>query len=85
MLKAEKVEAQKVLDALVSENLLPFPLTAYRVDALGLQQYMIIFNDSRIGSVIVTWYEGLDFKDVCRTAILEKVKTYRCPLPYEGG
>jgi hypothetical protein len=80
MLEAKK-EAQHAIDQLLSEGQLPFRLTAHKVEPIGLQEYVIRFHDSRIRSVIVSWYEGLDFKDACRSAVLEGVKNYSGLLP----
>lgn len=80
ILEPDRKEAQEVLDELFNEALLPFALTAHAVEPIGLQEYMIRFNDSRLRSVLVSWYEGLSFKDVFRTATLERVKAYSGPL-----
>lgn len=80
--ESHKSDAQHALNDLFSESRLPFPLTAHAVETIGLQEYVIRFNDSRLHSVIVSWYEGLDFKDVCRKAVLQRVKTYSGPLPH---
>jgi hypothetical protein len=81
--QSHKPEAQKALDELFSERLLSFEVSAHSVEAIGLQEYVIRFDDSRLPSVIVSWYRGLDFKDVCRTAVLERVKSFSVPLLYE--
>ena len=73
MIGEQKAEAQQALDELFSEHLLPFKLSANRVEPIGLQEYIVHFHDSRLNSVIVSWYPGLSFKDVCRTAVLERV------------
>lgn len=83
--KSHQPEAQQALDELFSEHLLPFKLTAGAVDDIGLQEYIVRFHDSRLNSVLVSWYEGLSFKDVCRTAILERVKTFSGPLLHTAG
>jgi hypothetical protein len=80
--ESQKADAQQALDELFSENLLPFKLAARAVEAIGLQEYIIRFYDSRLNSVIVSWYEGLSFKDICRTAVLEKVEAFSGPLRY---
>jgi hypothetical protein len=81
--ESQKTDAQQALDELFSENLLPFKLSARAVEAIGLQEYIIRFYDSRLNPVIVSWYEGLSFKDICRTAVLEKVKAFSGPLRYK--
>ena len=77
-----RTEAQHAVDGLFSEGQLPFKLTAHKVEPVGLQEYVVRFHDSRLHSVIVAWYEGLDFNDACRTAVLERAKAYSDPLPY---
>ena len=72
--ETQKYEAQQALDELFSERLLPFKLSAHKVEAIGLQEYIIHFHNGRLNSVIVSWYPGLSFKDVCRTAVLERVR-----------
>jgi hypothetical protein len=81
--ESQKADAQQALDELFSENLLPFKLSARAVEVIGLQEYIIRFYDSRMNSVLVSWYEGLSFKDICRTAVLEKVKAFSGPLRYK--
>jgi hypothetical protein len=49
-----KLEAQSVLDDLWAKDLIPFQLTAHRVESLGPQEYIIRFLDSRLYSVDVT-------------------------------
>lgn len=72
--ETQQYEAQQALDELFSEHLLLFKLSAHRVEPIGLQEYIIHFHDRRLNSVIVSWYPGLSFKDVCRTAVLEGVR-----------
>ena len=81
MLQA-RIEAQQSVDKLFTEGHLPFELSANKVEPIGLQEYVIRFNDNRLRSVIISWYEGLDFKDVCRAAVIETVKTNSGLLPY---
>jgi hypothetical protein len=81
MLEA-RAKAQKAVDELFSEAILSFRLTAHTVEPIGLQEYIVSFHDSRLRSVIVAWYEGLDFKDVCRTAVMQRVKA---PVPHAIG
>jgi len=79
---AAQIEAQDAIDQLFSEGQLPFKLIARKVEPIGLQEYVIRFHDSRLRSVIVAWYEGLDFKDACRVAVLQRAKELQRPLPY---
>ena len=59
MSEEQKAEAQQALDELFSEHLLPFKLTAYRISAIGLEEYILYFNDSRLpaidGSGVILW------------------------------
>jgi hypothetical protein len=73
-------EAQQVLDALRRERLIPFSLTAYKIEANGLGEYMISFNDSRIHSCRFSWKQGEDFREVFRAAIIARVNRRSGPL-----
>jgi hypothetical protein len=74
--ESHKSEAQQALDELFTEHLLPFKLNACAVNEVGLQEYIVRFHDSRLHSVFVSWYEGLSFKNVCRSAVLDRLKTF---------
>ena len=76
----QKAEAQQTLDELFSERLLPFKLSAQRVESLGYEEYIVRFNDTRLPSVDVSWRVGQCFKDVFRTAVLERVTRLNGPL-----
>jgi hypothetical protein len=67
------VEAQSVLDDLWAENLIPFQLTAHKVDSIGLEEYIVRFYDRRLHSVDVSWKNLHSFKDAVRVAILNRV------------
>lgn len=45
--ETQKYEAQQALDELFSERLLPFKLSAHQVEAIGPQEYLILFHHSR--------------------------------------
>jgi hypothetical protein len=49
------LEAQSVLDALWTEKLIPFELTARKVESLGLEEYIVRFYDTRLRSVDFSW------------------------------
>ena len=66
-------EAQAVLDDLWAENLIPFQLTALRVESVGLEEYIIRFSHSRLHSVDVSWKNLDTFKDAFRAAVLARV------------
>jgi hypothetical protein len=68
-----KFEAQQVLDDLLRRDLIPFPLTAFKVEWIGLDKYVIYFHDSRLPSIIVSWVQGESFRDEFRAAILDHV------------
>ena len=74
MLEEQKAEAQQTLGELFNEQLLPFKLSAARVDSIGLEEYIVRFHDSRLRSVDVSWREGQRFKDAFRLAVLDRVK-----------
>jgi hypothetical protein len=73
-------EAQSVLDDLWAENLIPFQLTARKVESVGLEEYIIRFNDSRLHSVDVSWKNRDSFKDALREAVLARVSRLTGPL-----
>ncbi len=63
------VEVQQALDELRKEEVLPFPLVAYKVLDGGLGDYTVHFYDSRLHSVTVHWFEGESFKAAVRAAV----------------
>lgn len=70
---AMKLGAQQTLDALFAESLIPFRLSAYVVDSLGSQEYIVRFHDSRLRSIDISWQQGQTFKSVFREAVLARV------------
>ena len=80
MLEKQKVEAQQALDELFSEHLLPFELTAHKLESIGSGEYIVRFHDSRLSSIDVSWVQGQSFKDVFRTAVLARVNRMSGPL-----
>jgi hypothetical protein len=80
VLEEHRAEAQQVLDDLFREHLLPFKLSAERMESTGPETYRVRFYDSRLRSVNVSWREGQPFKDVFRAAVLERVKRLSGPL-----
>jgi hypothetical protein len=74
------LEAQSVLDDLWAENLIPFQLTAHKVESLGLEEYIVRFHDSRLRSVDVSWKKPDSFKDAVRVAISARVARLSGPL-----
>ena len=69
-----KLRVQETLDELFSERMIPFELTAYKVNADGLGEYVIPFYDGRIHSVRFSLKEGKSFKEVVRAAVLDRVR-----------
>ena len=80
MREEQKLDAQRVLDELQAEGLLPFKLTAHEVDSIGAAEYIVRFYDSRLHSVDVSCRPGHHFKDAFRVAILERLERMRGPL-----
>jgi hypothetical protein len=68
-----KSEAQNVLDELHGQQLIPFKLTAFKVESIGRDQYMSYFHDGRLPALMVSWVEGKSFRDVFRAVILDHV------------
>ena len=80
MLENQKVEAQETLDELFDAHLLPFELSASKVEPLGTKECQVRFYDSRLHSVHVLWLKGQRFKDIFRAAVLDRVKRLSGPL-----
>lgn len=75
-----RLRVQETLDELLSEHLIPFALTAQKVNAEGPGTYVVPFYDSRIHSFRFSWTNcGLSFKEIIRTAVLERVKDMDSP------
>jgi hypothetical protein len=79
-----RLGVQETLDELFSERLIPFELTAYKVNADGLGEYIVPFYDSRLRSVRFSWKEGASFKAAVRAAVLERVNKMSGPLKCFG-
>jgi len=79
-----KLGVQETLDELFSERLIPFELTAYKVKADGLGEYVVPFYDSRIRSVRFSWKEGGSVKAAVRAAVLDHVNKMSGPLKCFG-
>lgn len=69
-----KLGAQETLDELFLESLIPFRLSARKVESLGSEEYIVKFHDSRLHSIDVSWKPDQIFKSVFRAAILGRVK-----------
>jgi hypothetical protein len=69
------LRVQATLDELSSEHLIPFKLTAQRVNSDGPGKYVVPLYDSRIHSFEFSWTDGgLSFGEVIRSAVLDRVK-----------
>jgi len=66
------VEAQSVLNDLWGESLIPFKLTAHKVECVGPGEYIIRFHDSRLRSVDFSWKDTDSFDAALREAILSR-------------
>jgi len=69
-----KLRVQETLDELFSEHLIPFELTAHKVNVGGPGEYVVPFYDSRIHSISFSWKDGGSFREVVRTAVLDRVR-----------
>lgn len=68
-----KSKAQEVLEELYRRNLIPFKLTAFNVEWVGLDKYTVYFHDTRLHSVTISWVESESFRDAFRSAVLDSV------------
>lgn len=75
-----KTEIQPILDELLRKGMIPFALTSYGVQANGLGEYLVAFNDSRIHSCRFVWNEGEDFNEAFRAAVIARVNRRSGPL-----
>ena len=67
------IAAQSVLDDLWSEKLIPFQLTAHKVEFLGMDEYIVRFYDSRLHSVDVSSDTYDSFRHAFRVNVLARV------------
>ena len=74
-----KLAAQSLLDDLWAHKLIPFQLTAHKVESLGQQEYIIRFYHTRLHSLDVSWKEPDSFKDAVRVAVLARVARFSAP------
>ena len=73
-------EAQSVLDKLFKDQLIPFQLTAAKVECVGPDEYIVRFYDSRLRSIDISCKQDQSFGDVFRVAMLDRVKRMSGPL-----
>jgi hypothetical protein len=64
-----RLEAQQTLDALFTESLIPFELSARKVDRIGSYEYIVRAYDSRLRSIDISWGQSQSFKDVFRASV----------------
>jgi hypothetical protein len=67
-----RLEVQSVLDDLWTKKLIPFELTAQKVEYLGMEEYIIRFYDGRLRSVDVSSNNCHSFKDAVRVAVIAR-------------
>jgi hypothetical protein len=73
--------AQKTLDDLFKQNLIPFQLTAHAVRDEGVKEVRICFYDSRLHSVLINTAKTASFKDQIVAAVLQRTKGYGTRQP----
>ena len=74
-----EAETQQVLDELLAEKLIPFPLNVGKITKAS-GEYTIHFYDSRIHSARVPLTRGHSFRDLVRSAVLARVEKMSGPL-----
>ena len=78
-------QAQSVLDNLFKNQVLPFELTATKVECIGPNEYIVRFYDSRLRSVDVSWKKDQSFEDVFQAAMVDRVRRLSGPLTRRAG
>ena len=73
------LRVQETLDELFIERLIPFRLTAHKVNPHGPEDYILPFYDSRIDSISFSWKNGESFKEALRAAIVDGLERMRGP------
>ena len=81
----QELEAQQILNELFTEHLLPFKLYAAKIELTSQDEYTVRFHDSRLRSVDLSWSSGENFKEIFRTAVLERVKRLSGPVYGKGA
>lgn len=72
-------QSQNVLDELLREDQIPFPLTAQTIEPIGPEEYLVRFYDSRLRSVEVTCPAGKSFADAFRVEMLSRIQRLAGP------
>jgi hypothetical protein len=78
-------QAQAVLDNLFKDQVLPFELTAKKVECIGSNEYIVRFFDSRLRSVDVSWKKDQSFEEVFQAAMVDRVRRLSGPLRGRAG
>ncbi len=78
-------QAQAVLDNLFNDQVLPFELTATKVECIGANEYIVRFFDSRLRSVDVSWKKNQSFEEVFQAAMVDRVRRLSGPLKGRAG
>jgi hypothetical protein len=78
-------QAQSVLDNLFKDQVLPFELTATKVECIASNEYIVRFFDSRLRSVDVSWKKDQSFEDVFQAAMIDRLKRLSGPLIGRAG
>jgi hypothetical protein len=73
-------QAQSVLDNLFKDEVLPFELTASKVECIGANEYIVRFFDSRLRSVDVSWKKDQSFEEAFQAAMIDRLKRLSGPL-----
>jgi hypothetical protein len=68
-----RAEAQQVLEDLFSEGLIPFALSAGKVECIASDEYIVRFYDHRLHSVDISWRQDECFRDVFRLIVLQRI------------
>lgn len=71
------IEAQSMLNDLWVESLIPFELTACKVECIGPGEYIIRFHDSRLRSLDVSCKDTESFDAAVREAIVSRAARLR--------
>jgi hypothetical protein len=74
-----EAEAQQVLDELWSEKLIPFALNVGKITK-GPDEYTIAFHDSRIRTAYIPLTRDQSFREMVRSAVLDRVAKITGPL-----
>ena len=84
MINDQKLEAQQVLDGLLKEGLIPFKLRVGSMIEEHFSYYVVQFYDSRIRALNFSWQEGEPFREIFRTAVLDRVAKMSGPITENG-